>query len=651
MTAATPTPAPTQAPRLASAPLAIHEPFEAHDSRLAARATGTPAVLNAAGVLEATDVHVATRLAAVGGEDNQAVVLAVALAVRALRRGSVCVDPVATAIEVAAELRAALEADQDVAGSEPEPAAHAAVRAAAAVTWPEASAWRTALAASPLVAQGALRLEGDDLYLDRYHRLETQVADDLLARGAAPAPEVDETVLEASLVGVRGGRFSPEQEAAAVQAVRSWTTVLTGGPGTGKTTTVARTLVLLAAQAAADPERHGRPLSVALAAPTGKAATRLEEAVAAELDALGPDAADGLGPLAGVTLHRLLGWRADNQTRFRHDRGNRLGHEVVVVDESSMVDLTLMARLLEAARPTSRLLLVGDPRQLTSVGAGAVLADVVRGLSADAGSEPSTSPVAALSTNFRSTEHIKAVAEALRAGDADEVVAQLRATSAEVELVEVEDDEDPSDLLRPSLVAHARELRELAAAGEHAQALRLLDRQRLLCAHRDGPAGVRTWNRRVETWLAEEVGPLAVGRGLPGWYAGRPLLVTSNDYALDVYNGETGVAVLRPEDGRLRAWISGSDGARELAPGRLQEIETMHAMTVHKAQGSQAESVTLLLPPAGSRLLTRELFYTALTRAQRHVRVIGSEAAVRAAVATQAQRATGLAARLRAGTR
>jgi exodeoxyribonuclease V alpha subunit len=334
-----------------------------------------------------------------------------------------------------------------------------------------------------------------------------------------------------------------------------------------------------------------------------------------------------------MTLHRLLGWLPDNTTRFRHDRGNRLKYDLVVVDESSMVELTMMARLLEAVRPQARLVLVGDPRQLTSVGAGAVLADVVRGFEGHP-----TSPVASLTENYRSTEDIKDLAEALRVGDADEVLATLRRTSGEVEFVETD---EPAAALRDDALGAALEIRAAAEAGDQVRALRALDRHRLLCAHREGPYGVRHWNRTVERWVAEETGqPIYTA-----WYVGRPVLVTTNDYALGVYNGETGVAVAQP-DGRLRVWVAGSESVRDLAPGRLDAIETMHAMTIHKSQGSQADRVTVLLPEAGSRLLTRELFYTAVTRAQRHVRVVGTEAAVRAAVETQAQRATGLRQRL-----
>lgn len=579
----------------------LFEPTDAQDWRIASTATGLMAAFNEAGVLTSSDIHVATRLGALGDETDERVLLAVALTVRAVRRGSVCLD---------------LATVRD---------------AAPGLDWP--ADWEAAIEASPLVAAGALRWELGLLYLDRYHRLETQVHDDLAARLALAPPTVDDARLAAALAKVRAGHFSPEQEAAVAAAVHRRTTILTGGPGTGKTTTVARLLAVLA-------DQSGGGLSIALAAPTGKAATRLQEAVVTELDAVAgswPEARGLVGRVDGLTLHRLLGWRPDNATRFRHDRANRLKYDVVVVDESSMVELTMMGRLLEALRPESRLVLVGDPRQLTSVGAGAVLSDLVAGYAG----RPA-SPVAALTENFRSEEDIKALAAALRDADADEVLRVLRTPSDQVSFIEVEDDAAIEAALRPDSVAAARAVWEAAVAEDPARALEELDHYRLLCAHREGPYGVRRWNHLVERWLAEEVDANLYDQ----WYVGRPLLVTSNDYALDVYNGETGVVVR--QDGRSRAFVAGSDGLKEFAPGRLDAVETMHAMTIHKSQGSQAERVTVLLPEEGSRLLTRELFYTAVTRAKRHVRVVGSEAAVRAAVATRAQRATGLQLRLAA---
>ena len=385
--------------------------------------------------------------------------------------------------------------------------------------------------------------------------------------------------------------------------------MLTGGPGTGKTTTVARLLALFAEQA----QLAGRPsLRIALAAPTGKAAARLLEAVQIEVDRLDAVDQERLPVLRAMTMHRLLGSRPDTSSRFRHNRANRLPHDVIVIDETSMVSLTMMARLLEAVRPSTRLLLVGDPDQLASVEAGAVLADLVDGLSAR-----SDARVAALKTSHRFGESIGELASAIRDGDADRAIEVLRAGGEHIEWIEAD---DPSEHLRKVLVPHAVRVRQAAVLGDVGAALATLDEHRLLCAHRRGPYGVAHWNRRVERWLTEATGePI-----WSDWYAGRPLLVTANDYGLGLYNGDTGVAV--QIEGALRAVIAGTEEQRAFATSRLSDIETMHAMTIHKSQGSQADEVTVLLPPADSRLLTRELLYTAVTRAKSRVRLIGDEA-------------------------
>lgn len=470
-------------------------------------------------------------------------------------------------------------------------------------------------------------LDQDLVYLDRYHRWETQVFDDLTSRVSSPGEE------PRGLAGVLDRVFPAkgydEQRAAVAAAVTRNTTVLTGGPGTGKTTTVARLLAVLAALA-------DRPLSIALAAPTGKAAAQLQESVTQQAADLPAEDRARLAGLEALTIHRLLGWRWDNATRFRHDRNNRLGHDVVVIDETSMVDLMLMARLLEALRPETRLILVGDRDQLTSVGAGAVLGDLVRGYEG----RPD-SPVVSLSRTHRFGNEIGRLADALRDGDAERVLEVLAAGGEHVAWVPRE---DATDLLRAELGAQALAMVAAGEAGEEGEALRLLDEHRLICAHRDGPVGVSYWNRAVERWLAAAAGQ----DHWPRWYPGRPLLVTGNDYGLGIYNGETGV-VYRADDGSLRGVIGGPGGRPrlDLAVTRLEEAETMHALTVHKSQGSQADRVSVLLPAEDSRLLTRELFYTAVTRAREFVRVIGSEAEVRAAVDRRAQRATGLAGRIR----
>ncbi|MDX6373439.1 MAG: exodeoxyribonuclease alpha subunit, partial [Nocardioidaceae bacterium] len=456
---------------------------------------------------------------------------------------------------------------------------------------------------------------------------------DLVGRPAS-ASTPDEAWLSVALDRVFPAEGYDEQRTAARVALTHTTTVLTGGPGTGKTTTVAALLALCAELA----ELEGRPaLRIALSAPTGKAAARLQQAVEEEVAKLPPADVARLAGVRAVTLHRLLGARPDTSSRFRHHRDNRLPHDVVVVDETSMVSLTMMARLLEAVRSGSRLILVGDPFQLASVEAGAVLADLV-----DAVQETTQVGVAALLTSHRYGESIGRLAEAVRRGDADTAVALLEAGGEHVELIDVD---DPLPRVRALVAPHAGEILRAAEAGNADRALELLDQKRLLCAHREGPYGVRQWNAQVERWLGEETGePI-----WSAWYAGRPLLVTSNDYGLGVYNGDTGVAVRPPAGtaGRaLRAAIAGSSGRLDLATSRLTQAETMHAMTIHKSQGSQAKEVVVILPPPESRLLTRELFYTAITRARERVVVVGSPDDVRAAIDRRALRATGLRQRL-----
>jgi len=576
---------------------------DAADWRRSTAATGLLRSFNDAEVIESADVLVARRLTELAKETDERVALAVAFVVRAVRGGSVCVD--------LAQVR------QQVGAPE--------------LPWPDPDEWLAAVSGSELIAEPpVLHVEAGLIYLDRYWIEECRVADDVLAltstRRAGTPPDI--------------ARLFPdsyaEQRAAAEVALSRALTVLTGGPGTGKTTTVARLLALLAEQAELDGASGKSTLRIALAAPTGKAAARLLEAVQEEVRALDPADRERLPELTATTLHRLLGSRPDTSSRFRHNRDNRLPHDVIVVDETSMVSLTMMARLLEAVRPDSRLLLVGDPNQLASVEAGAVLADLVEGLAA--ANPGAGSPIATLLTPHRFGESIGALAEAIRTGDAEAALEVLTAGGDHIEWV---DSDQPTGVLRKVLVPQALALREAAVLGADAEVLRTLDRHRLLCAHRRGPHGVAYWNRQTERWLAERTDmPLWAA-----WYPGRPVLVTANDYGLGLFNGDTGVAVMR--DGVLRAVMAGSGGPLELATSRLADVETMHAMTIHKSQGSQATEVTVLLPDSDSRLLTRELLYTAVTRAREKVRVIGTADQVRTAVGRRALRASGLARRLR----
>jgi exodeoxyribonuclease V alpha subunit len=603
-----------------------------HDARRALGATGLLRTFNDAGVLTAADVHVARRTADVVGEDDETVRLAVALAVRAVRQGSVCVD-----------LGAFDDGEaSDGSGSGSGAGGTGGGAGEAPLPWPATDGWLDRVAGSALADRSVVRADLGLLYLDRYWREERQVRDDLVARLAAPAPVVADALLDDSAARLFPGDAYAEQRIAALATARRLTTVLTGGPGRGKTTTVAGLLALLAEQAE---HAGGRQLRIALAAPTGKAAARLQEAVAESLGSP-PEAGrpqftdDDRRRLAGLqagTLHRLLGRRPGSTTRFRHDRVGRLPHDVVVVDETSMVSLTLMARLLEAVRPDARLVLVGDPDQLASVEAGAVLADLVAGLG-----ERDDGVVSSLVTDHRSeSAAITRLAAAIQDGDPEAVLAALTAGGGVVELVDPADAAGLADL-QEELTRHALDVRGLALAGDAAGAVAQAERHRLLCAHREGPWGAAHWNRLVERRLGEASGAYLGAAAGTEWYAGRPVLITANDYSLGLFNGDTGVVVADGET--LRAHIS---GGASFAVSRLGDVETLHAMTVHKSQGSQAEAVTVLLPDETSPLLTRELFYTAVTRAQRRVRVVGTPDAVRAAVVRRARRASGLAVRLR----
>ena len=632
------------------------------DASLALRADGLLGSFNRAGILSAADVHVASRLGAIAGESSGAVLLAVALVVRSTRHGSVVVDLDTAEATTSPDVD---EEDLDAPLVE------------VALDWP--ADWVAQCAASPLVGSqlgvgGPLRMLGSQVWLGRYWDQEEQVARELLDRSASRPADLDLAVLTAGLDRLFVPGDDDDQRLAAAVCALSRVSVLAGGPGTGKTTAVSRLLALLR-------EQHPQ-WRIALAAPTGKAAARLEEAVRSSSARFLDEDRQRLGDLHAMTLHRLLGWRPESRSRFRHDRTNRLPYEVVVVDEGSMVSLTMMARLLEALRPSTRLVLVGDPDQLASVEAGAVLGDLVDrtvlghrtaafadtlrtvlpGLAVEEQASPaaSSSPdslvrdgVSALTTNrrFPADSGIARLAAAVQEGRGADALAVLRSGSPEVELVEVD---DAAYLSADQLAGVRAEVQECGAAlhaaaerGDTVAALDVLERHRLLCAHRRGLRGVQHWSALAARWIAEvhTVVPRADGR-----YAGEPLLVTTNDRDIDLYNGDTGVVVNDGHGGLIAAF--GRGGEPFTVPlVRLGAVRTLHAMTVHRSQGSQFDRITVLLPPATSPLGTRETLYTAVTRAKEHVRVIGSAEALVAAVGRPAARATGLRRRLQVHTR
>lgn len=605
-----------------------------HDVGLA---LGCPAALkpfNQAGVLLPSDIHVATTLVRLGDESRDDVLLGAALAVRATRVGHVCAD------------LAAMEKTLPN-GDESE------------LVLPELGSWVRALAASSLTATNdsarPLRLVDKRLYLERYWEYEQTVIAQIRARIATTPIDVDTTVLDKSLDRLFGLMNNNRlQRTAASTAVRNRFSVIAGGPGTGKTTTLASVIAALVDQA----RERGDPLPrIALTAPTGKAAARVNASLIEAVENIdaAPDVHELLQSLQAATIHRLLGRAYGSSSRFLHDRDRPLPHDVCIVDETSMVSLALMAGLMEAVRPDARIVLVGDPDQLFSVDAGAVLGDIV-GPAADGsdmtevinvtGAEESglRGNIVVLRTmhRFSATSGIAALAEVIRAGDADATIATLSAGGDDLSwLPEVGESDTSWSECRKQVVDTGTAVFEAALEGDAPRALTAMTAHQVLCPHRRGPAGTSDWIERIEAWLRRAIDGYDTR---DRWYVGRPVIITENDYQLGLFNGDTGVVIDTPQ-GRQAAFDT-AEGIRLVPPVRLGATETAHALTIHKSQGSQFDQITVILPQEDSPILTRELLYTAVTRAGGHVRVAGSEAVVRVTVERQVQRASGLRAAL-----
>lgn len=484
----------------------------------------------------------------------------------------------------------------------------------------------------------------------RNHTHETVLAKALLARCTAATHEPGgdrEADLDVLFQGRRDASVQAQRQAVAgVLGQRLF--VLTGGPGTGKTTTVLRMLLMLQRQRTA-------PLKVRVAAPTGKAAQRLRQALRDGRQQLRlGDVARGIPPLAGdwlpaldcipdgeaLTLHRLLGYEPYAE-RFSRNADNPIPADVVVVDEASMVDLRMMRSLLDAVRPDTVLVLVGDADQLTSVAAGSVLMDIVGALE---GKEP----LVRLRHSFRAEQALQAINEAIREGNMPQLHAALADAGEQACVREVVD----ASVLARRVDAWAKELSLLPIRPETGeagalQALRALAGKQLLCALRRDAFGATAINARVETQLrrawsvpADEV-----------WYPGRAVLVTRNDYDSGLFNGDVGLC-LADDGGQLRVWFEtalpdGSAGLRSFAPGTLPAHEGAFAVTIHKSQGSEYARVAVVLPPdTENRILSRQLLYTGVSRAKQKVEIWAAQASLAAAMSTPVRRMGGLASKL-----
>ena len=593
------------------------------------------------GILSELDVRFGRFTTRLSGKEDEDLFLAAALVSHLQGEGHICLD---------LSTHAAKPLLEDTADS---------------VTCPKLSTWRKTVEASPVVGRPGdfrpLILDGSRLYLYRYWNYERRLADILKERMGNDNLKINKSLLKDGLKRLFPGGKKGETDWQKVAAFTSLTKrfcVISGGPGTGKTTTVAGILALLKEQAGSE------RLRIALAAPTGKAAARLQETIKNAKEKLNcREEVKAAIIEEASTLHRLLGTVRDSPY-FRFNAKNPLPAEVVVIDESSMVDLALLSKLVQAVPAEARLILLGDKDQLASVEAGAVLGDIcdtgsVHGFSRPfrdafkeiAGQDMEGRPLGGndprpgdciiqLQKNYRFGDKsgINAVSRAVNEGD----------SASSIHLLKEGSYQDIQWQVLPRPDALPRALRDRIVNGysgylkaaEPGEIFSLFNRFRILCALREGPYGVYALNLLVEQILREE----GLIKRDSRWYRGRPVLVTRNDYNLKLFNGDVGIILPDPAvQNEPRAFFQAADGTlRKFPPLRLPEHETVYAMTVHKSQGSEFDQVLFLMTDRMVPILTRELVYTAITRAREKVEVWGREEVFHDAVSKRIERTSGL---------
>lgn len=511
---------------------------------------------------------------------------------------------------------------------------------------------------SPLV------LSGEFLYFQRLWQYEQSVSDYFSHTGL---PQYDALRIK----GILDALFPQSdeidwQKIAAAVAVTSRVSVISGGPGTGKTTTVARILAALVKLAVENKQR----IQIELAAPTGKAAARLTESLGAALDGLSlTDEERHMLPNQAKTLHRLLGAQPESQ-QFRYHRDNLLTLDILIVDEASMVDLPMMGKLIEALPVNAKLIFLGDKDQLASVEAGAVLGDICQ--FADQGYSPQRAQELAQLTGyaldhftsntgplirdslcllrksyrFSASSGIGQLAFAVNDGDTKRAEKLLNSTLNDVHTYLQESEDDYAQMLIAASNFYRDYLLSVKARQDPAEILFKFNQFRLLTALRDGPYGVTGINEKLEKLLHRQGLIHRPLNQINKHYAGRPIMISRNDSPLGLFNGDIGI-ILPDEEGALRAYFQYPDGSiKGIQPNRLPLHETAYAMTVHKSQGSEFAHTALVLPKVYSPVVTRELVYTAITRAKKELSLYCTIKILRRAIETPTKRRSGLAIQL-----
>ena len=459
-----------------------------------------------------------------------------------------------------------------------------------------------------------------------------------------------------SLVGPRGSRcpfiidghlfylaraLSEEQDIAEVLMRDSCrhVQVLLGGPGTGKTTKIAHDLVERFSNL---PAESPWP-RLGLAAPTGKAASRMTDVLRQRCVEVGasPSVIAAVTAEPARTVHKLLDYNPSRPQPFRYHSSNRLPYDIVIVDEASMLSSSLMYHLLISLAEDAEIILVGDPDQLASVDAGTVLGDIASFRSSHFSQHPLHNKIEQLQTIHRAKDApgILALAESIRAGDVGQTLTVVQAGHADSQWIEPTNAQAVEELVA-EIGRHARRLQGAAHKTDLDTILQIQQELQVLCAHRGGFTGVSQWNARIESKVG--ISPAT------SWYVGQPVMITRNCRSLALFNGDVGVIVRSDESENRFEAVFGQPGQHVRVPvSRLEDVATVHAITIHKSQGSEYQHAIVVLPEHRSRIVTRELFYTAVTRAVKKVTIVSSQDVLEAAIKKPIRRATGLIERMR----